>query len=194
MPSDILSPTAQSTALNIFSNVLAQGISSYKRDAPLSLNCTPILNFALFTILSTPPNILWQRFLEDQFPTTIRAPHPNTEKPHAKEQPQNVTSIRNIAIKFLLDMTIGAAVNTVLFLGFMSYVNAPVNAGLDQGMWDVVANDVRRKFWPLIVDGLKLWPAVSLMSFCVVPVDKRVLVGSLVGVGWNVYLSLLVGA
>ena len=39
--------------------------------------------------------------------------------------------------------------------------------------------------------GLKLWPLVSLLNFTIVPVEKRILVGSLVGVGWGIYLSLV---
>lgn len=39
--------------------------------------------------------------------------------------------------------------------------------------------------------GLKLWPLVSLLNFTVVPVERRILVGSLVGVGWGIYLSLI---
>lgn len=44
----------------------------------------------------------------------------------------------------------------------------------------------------MTTSALKLWPLVSLLSFTVVPVDKRVIVGSIVGVFWGIYLSLLV--
>jgi hypothetical protein len=39
--------------------------------------------------------------------------------------------------------------------------------------------------------GLKLWPFVSILNFTVVPADKRLLVGSLFGVVWGIYLSLM---
>ena len=38
--------------------------------------------------------------------------------------------------------------------------------------------------------GYKLWPLVSLLNFTVVPVEKRTLVGSLVGLGWGIFLAL----
>jgi hypothetical protein len=41
--------------------------------------------------------------------------------------------------------------------------------------------------------GFKLWPFVSILNFTVVPADKRLLVGSLFGVIWAVYLSLMSG-
>lgn len=90
----------------------------------------------------------------------------------------------------MLDMTIGAALNNIMFLVFMAYMSAP---GGNADTMDFVQRHVYQKFWPLLISGLKLWPLVSLVNFLFVPVNKRVLVGALVGVGWNIYLSLLVG-
>ena len=47
-----------------------------------------------------------------------------------------------------------------------------------------------QEFWPLIMAGLKLWPAVSLLAFSVVPPHKRVVFGNAVALGWNVFLGL----
>lgn len=44
-----------------------------------------------------------------------------------------------------------------------------------------------------MIAGFKLWPFVSLLNFTVVPAEQRLLVNSLFGVGWGVYLSLLAG-
>ena len=38
--------------------------------------------------------------------------------------------------------------------------------------------------------GWKLWPAVSFLNFTVVPMHRRILVGSIVGLFWGIYLSL----
>jgi hypothetical protein len=51
----------------------------------------------------------------------------------------------------------------------------------------------RQDFWPIMLAGFKLWPFVSILNFTVVPADKRLLVGSLFGVIWAVYLSLMSG-
>lgn len=40
-------------------------------------------------------------------------------------------------------------------------------------------------------NGWKLWPIVSLLNFTVVPVHRRILVGSVVGLFWGIFLSLL---
>lgn len=56
---------------------------------------------------------------------------------------------------------------------------------------DVLSRDT----WPILVAGLKLWPAVSLICFVFVPtVEMRSLVGNLAGFAWNIYLCLLATA
>lgn len=98
----------------------------------------------------------------------------------------------NVFIKFLLDQTLGAVVNTLMFLAFMGYANAPVTASGRLGAQEAVKQEVNAKFWPILLDGYKLWPFFSLISFLFIPVHKRVVMGALVGVGWNIYLSLMV--
>jgi hypothetical protein len=151
----------------------------------------------LFSIISNPPNIIWQRFLEDLFPTNVPAssPSPSSEKATLKDKPRATTKMskQNVFIKFLLDQTLGAAVNTIMFLVFMAYVNGAAT-GKTSETWAAVQNEVSSKFYPMVRDGYKFWPAVSLVSFMWVPVDKRVVFGCSVGVLWGIYLSLMVGA
>lgn len=98
----------------------------------------------------------------------------------------------NVLIKFLLDQTIGAVVNTLMFLAYMGYINAQGKPGVNA--MDVVTSDCVNKLWPMMKDGYKFWPAISLISFLWVPVDKRIVFGCSVGVVWGIYLSLAVGA
>ncbi|KAF2116803.1 hypothetical protein BDV96DRAFT_611982 [Lophiotrema nucula] len=192
----MVSQTLQGATLSSISNVIAQGISAYKDNVPFSLHVAPILKFAIFSIISNPPNIIWQNFLEDLFPTNVAIARPPSEKangkPKSSASPRTRKSTQNILIKFMLDQTFGAVLNTLMFLAFIGYVNAP--AGGKASAWDNVALETREKFWPMIYDGWKLWPAFSLISFLWIPVDKRIVAGCLVGMGWNIYLSLLVDA
>lgn len=48
-----------------------------KQQAPFSLNFVRLLQFVSFSILACPPNYVWQRFLEAQFPAYTTA---STEK------------------------------------------------------------------------------------------------------------------
>lgn len=117
---------------------------------------------------------------------------------------------RNTATKFLLDQTIGAGVNTILFSIFMHSVQAAMShrttgaegsiwflAGgraLDYSQvdWRAVVERSRLEFLPIMKAGWRLWPFVSLFNFAVVrSVEVRNLVGSLAGVGWGVYMSLV---
>jgi protein Mpv17 len=54
--------------------------------------------------------------------------------------------------------------------------------------WEIAAEE----FWPLIYAGWKLWPAVSLLNYTLIKsVEGRTLVGSLAGMAWGIYLSLV---
>ncbi|KAF2499708.1 hypothetical protein BU16DRAFT_454774 [Lophium mytilinum] len=191
MASQLFSQTIQATILSATSNILAQALSAYRANQTLHLNPTPILKFAFYTLLNTPPNCLWQAYLEDTFPTQPPAPPTPkaTEKPHTPAHKPQPINLANVAKKLALDQTISAAVNTVLFLAFMGYINASGAAAMDNA-----SAEVRNKFWPIMLDGYKLWPLFSVVSFMWIPVEKRVLAGSLVGVLWGIYLSLLAEA
>ena len=166
-----------------------------RRQTPFSLNINPIIKFAVFSLVSNPPNIVWQGILEDAFPTNVTASPVTPSKKTLKDKPvETQMSKRNVFIKFILDQTFGAVINTLMFLVFMSYVNEP---GAMMGKIEplqAVVKEINDKFWPMMKDGYKFWPIVSLMSFMWVPVDKRVVFGCSVGVIWGIYLSLMVGS
>ncbi|KAK1060476.1 hypothetical protein LTR74_011822 [Friedmanniomyces endolithicus] len=89
----------------------------------------------------------------------------------------------NTCIKFLLDQTLGAAVNTVIFIAGIALLRG---ASLDS-----LGQKVQEGFWPMIRAGQKLWPMVSVAQFTVVPFEWRTLVGSCVGLVWGVIVSLM---
>ncbi|KAL1620537.1 hypothetical protein SLS56_009610 [Neofusicoccum ribis] len=194
MPSPIVQQTIMAAVLSATSNVLAQLITAQKTGQAFTIDPAPVFKFVLFTALSTPPNVLWQEFLEDVFPGQKKPPPavsktPNGEKPAkdvVKDKAQEKSAgmdWKNVFMKFLLDQTVGGVVNTVLFIAGMKALNG---AGSQE-----IKVAVQEGLWPIFLAGTKLWPAVSLISFTMVPVDKRVLFGSIVGVAWGVYLSLV---
>ncbi|KAF2839759.1 integral membrane protein-like protein [Patellaria atrata CBS 101060] len=192
MPS-ITVQTAQAAVLSATSNILAQALTAYRENKTFQLALEPIYKFVLFTILNTPINILWQRYLEETFPGSKPAsstPPAQTKEVGEKDAYKNkavaskdVASKRNIATKFLLDQTIGAAFNTALFFIGMGLLNG--------NTWEQCISTMKRDSFSLYVAGAKIWPAVSLISFIFIPVERRVLFASIIGVGWGVYLSLL---
>lgn len=111
----------------------------------------------------------------------------NEEELDREEKTHEITesrlSIRNLVIKVLLDQTISASVNTLMFsLAF---------AGFNGFGYTEAWSEARAQFWGLMLAGWKLWPLVSLIGFSVVKsVEGRNLLGSLAGLGWGVYLSL----
>ncbi|CZT15678.1 related to integral membrane protein, Mpv17/PMP22 family [Ramularia collo-cygni] len=213
----IFEATVQSALMSILSNVSAQTITCWTNNSPLSLNVVKLLQFVLFSVLSTPPNYLWQCFLEAQYPAyASELPHKEkeafvddavsgkstsvddslrkrvqsktlTEKSldEASEKPAKQLSIKNTAVKFTLDQTIGAAANTVLFIAGIALLRGQSVSSAFQ--------DVQEQFWPMTFAGQKLWPAVSILSFTVVPFEYRMLFGSVAGLFWGIYLSLVAG-
>lgn len=106
MPSPLVTATLQAAGLSALSNVLAQCLRSYRNNEPLRLNAIQLLQFVGFTFLTCPPNFLWQRYLEETFPgKTVHY--------------DGTTSLDkgNTAKKFFIDQTLGAVVNTVIFVG-----------------------------------------------------------------------------
>ncbi|KAL3422270.1 Mpv17/PMP22 family protein [Phlyctema vagabunda] len=199
MPSPIVATTIQACILSAASNLIAQFITTYKSNAPFSIDVTPVLQFVIYTVLNAPPNFLWQSFLESAFPSTYVTPSPsaiaaaatNNEKELDKEEKthellETKLHIRNTTIKFLLDQTVGAAINTLLF--------SLVFAGFKGANTEQAVQIAKQDFWPMMSAGWRLWPAVSAINYTLVStIEGRSLVGSLAGIGWSVYLSLIAG-
>ncbi|KAF2772647.1 hypothetical protein EJ03DRAFT_189473 [Teratosphaeria nubilosa] len=223
MDAPIVKAAVQAATLSAISNILGQLITCYQSNTPVHINTTHLTHFVLFSLLSTPPNYLWQAWLEAQFPgytpslppaakeqlldeavtssssatsagdTRQRAAATEQEKSTGTinkdslaTQPSETKSklhVANTAAKFALDQTLGAGVNTLLFIAGIALLRGQ--------SWQAVQEQVRAKFWPMIFAGQKLWPAVSVLSFTVVPVERRTLFGSVVGLFWGVYLSLV---
>ncbi|TKA64708.1 hypothetical protein B0A55_10097 [Friedmanniomyces simplex] len=92
-------------------------------------------------------------------------------------------NVLNTVIKFLLDQSLGAALNTVIFIAGIALLRG--------SSLDTVQQNVAEGFWPMIRAGQKLWPMVSVAQFTVVPFEWRTLVGSCVGLFWGVIVSLM---
>ncbi|KAI1320425.1 Mpv17/PMP22 family protein [Xylariaceae sp. FL0255] len=223
----IVTATLQSAVLAATSNVLAQCLTAYKLHTPIVFDLVPIFQFVVFTFLNVPVNFLWQDFLESTFPAysvsptriAVASAAVGDEKELDKEASEgklveSKLNISNTVIKLVLDQTIGAAVNTVLFSIFMHSIQAamprPLGSPLsspDKSLrylmsggaidysrvdWDDIVVKSQAEFYPILVAGWKLWPFVSLVNFTLIKsIEGRNLVASLAGVAWGVYMSLL---
>ncbi|KAI7774212.1 mpv17 pmp22 family protein [Diaporthe eres] len=220
----IVSATAQSAVLSATSNILAQAITAYRSDKQFVVDWIPVVQFFLFTVVSTPPNFLWQDFLESTFPATKTVPSSEAIKSASGSNDKELDrearegklvetklDVPNTIIKFILDQTIGAAFNTVMFSCFLhSIKQAMAHRALatdssdiafltsgnaidySQVDWRLVLEQAKVEFYPIMKAGLSLWPMVSLFNFVVVKsVEGRNLVGSLAGVVWGIYMSMV---
>jgi hypothetical protein len=156
---------------------------------PYTIAWTPVLQFIFFTALTCPPNFLWQQFLESVFPSkTQSSAATNGEKEKSEGATRAVVEprldIRATVLKFILDQTIGASLNTLAFILIM--------AGIKGESMEQATRMAQLEFWPLMVAGYRLWPVVSLLSYSVLSsVESRALLGSIAGLIWGIYLSLM---
>ena len=160
---------------------------------------TPILQFIFFTILTCPPNFLYQQTLESLFPSTHLAPSNDAIKAAGDGDEKKLATtpttqlvqpklnVKNTLTKFLLDQSFGAALNTLAFIYVMG--------GLQGQTWEMVNERSAREFWPMMWASYRLWPMVSLLGYAgLKSVEARQLLGSCAGLGWNIFLSLKAGA
>ncbi|GAB1311645.1 hypothetical protein MFIFM68171_01855 [Madurella fahalii] len=226
-PPPIVTATIQTAIINALSAALAQLITAQQNNKPFHPSPLPIFQFLLFGLVSTPPNFLWQDFLETTFPAYGGGAPPTREAGEDKAGAGAGTSAqprlnkRNTLAKAVLDQTVGAVANTLLYSCFMHGIQMAMahhhhhhhhhqlggSAGWDWLLsdpwgavryadvdWAVVWERARAEFWGLLTAGWRFWPLVSLVNYVfLTSVQARNLVGGLAGLGWGVYLSLAAG-
>jgi hypothetical protein len=97
---------------------------------------------------------------------------------------QGRLNIRNTLVKWFVDcITLGALFNTTAFLVIMG--------ALKGQSWEHIRSNMRNETLTIIVNGYKVWPLASIISFSLIPVERRILFFSFVGLCWNVYMTLV---
>ena len=177
----MVSATTQAVVMNACSNAFAQGWTAYRTNSLSSIDMTTFFHFMLLSALVTPPNYLWQKFLEDTFPTNGK-PAAEQEKKSDEKPAKEQLSIKNTVIKFFLDQTFGCWVNTLIFILLMGLLKGRTSADIT---WTI-----QHDFWNMVFSSYKLWPLICILNLVVVPFDYRMLVGNTAGFGWGVYVSL----
>ncbi|KAI8713670.1 hypothetical protein NCS52_01311900 [Fusarium sp. LHS14.1] len=203
-------------------------LTSYRRViirvSIFTIDWIPVLTFVVWNLVNVPPNFLWQEFMESAFPAHQTNPRPTdatkTGPTNSRRRGQGAKptdhktqlNVRNTIIKVLLDNSIGSAVNSLLFVSFMTSIKfsmdsstnfchqhgqsptLPIDGVIDCGKpdWNSVRLDMCQEFISILTAGWKFWPVVSLVNFTMVEsVQARNLVSGLAGLAWGIYVSLL---
>ncbi|KAK7539813.1 uncharacterized protein J3D65DRAFT_645203 [Phyllosticta citribraziliensis] len=207
MPSPIVNATLQAALLSSISNILAQIIDAYKGNRPFAFNIVEFLRFVVLTFITAPPNYHWQGFLERTFPAYApsgKASYKATELADRDvEAGESKTSLddggyvyaddekdkpklnwKNTMTKWFIDcITMGAIMNTVAFLVLMGVMKGQSSAQ--------IGNNIRSETIPIIVAGYKVWPFASIINFTLIPVERRIVFLSAIGLCWGIYMSLV---
>ncbi|CAL8574923.1 hypothetical protein XPA_000869 [Xanthoria parietina] len=179
MQKAIARATLQSAFLSLCSSLVATFLTPKK---------PPIVALVVYAILATPLNFLWQQYLERKFPGYhIEKQEANGEVKGAQSAGGGVTIKRKLNVvntlkKMVVEQTLGSMVNVALYLGGVRALQGVPVAECLQA--------VKTETWPLMAAGYKLWPFVSVLNHTLIPVEQRTVVGSLVGLGWGVFLAL----
>ena len=170
--------------------------TAHEDEQNFSFEALPFLTFGLIALTVTPPNYLYQKWLEDTFPARVANDGRKTTKrtdgnPIGKNEDNgngndigqgDHLSKSNTLAKFCLDQSLGAVFNTVAFI-FLT--------GLFRGKpLDQLGRDVHRDLLPMLRAGWRVWPIVTLTNLVVVPFEFRHIVGNTVGVLWGAYITL----
>ncbi|PSR83844.1 hypothetical protein BD289DRAFT_369411 [Coniella lustricola] len=123
--------TIQAAILSPISNIMAQAIAAHRSEKLFVIDWVPVFQFLIYAVISTPPNFMFQEFLEAAFPSTKSTPTKEAissaaagnEKELDREASEGrlvepKLNVGNTAVKFLLDQTLGSAFNAFLFSMF----------------------------------------------------------------------------
>ena len=171
MPS-ITAVTIQSAILKVAANLTAQTLAKWNNDSDFEYDWIRVAEFAVFGIISAPIVSIWQRLLEQNYPsqrqssieTRNGAPDRGSSKSNAKvASPTKQLNWRNIVIKLLLDQTIGQFIINTTFL-------ICTNGARIQS-WQALFDLIQARIFVVIWASWKLWPWVALVNFIWVPVQ-----------------------
>ncbi|KAK2798706.1 hypothetical protein FQN51_007568 [Onygenales sp. PD_10] len=169
--------TVQSVAVNACSNTIAQVISAYRHDEYLEAKFPGSHDVHAEASMALPG--------KDQQSVKRESPGKSSSEreEEQKANPLQKLNVRNTVVKIMIDQTVGAVWMTVLFIVTISALQGQDVAAIKQSVY--------KDLIPIMTAGLKLWPMVSVVSFTIVPPEKRILVGNIFGMLWGIYLSLI---
>ena len=168
----------------------------------LNFSVLEFIRFVVLHLITAPLNYKWQELLEATFPAyqydhapskSIRFADDDVEKRTKEATLDNEEEIggtsrrlnyRNTITKWFVDaITLGALFNASIFFVIMGIFKGQTLAKIKRNL--------RTKLIVIIVNGYKVWPLVSIISFSLVPVKHRIQFFSAVGLFWNIYGTIV---
>ncbi|KAG4414172.1 hypothetical protein IFR04_012699 [Cadophora malorum] len=184
MSGPLITATTQAVFLGSLSNVLAQAFSAYESQKLFNFDVVDTLRFAILGAVVTPPNFIWQNFLERKFPSKkAKVSQESSKKQDLIEESEGRLSKSNTIAKFFLDQTIGCWINTLAFLLLFGFLKG-------KGALEI-ENEVKTGFWSMVLSSYRFWPLVTLTNLILVPPNQRMLVGNLAGLAWGIFVNLV---
>lgn len=118
VPIEMTTPLVTATLQAAFLSLCSSAVATF-----LSPKRPPVFALFIFSILSTPPNYLWQQYIEKELPGyAIKKVESDLNFLGGTPGGKGITikrrlNVRNTLVKVGLDQTIGALVNTSAYVG-----------------------------------------------------------------------------
>ncbi|KAL2075497.1 hypothetical protein VTL71DRAFT_440 [Oculimacula yallundae] len=183
MSGPIITATTQAVVLGSLSSVLAQAFTAYGSKNTFNIDLVDVFRFATLGAITTPPNFIWQDFLEKKFPSKKEPVQEESKKSDATEKQEGRLSKTNTFAKLLLDQTLGCWINTLIFLLLFGFLSGKGSQEIE--------NEVKTGFWSMVLSSYRFWPLVTLTNLILVPPSQRILVGNLAGLVWGIFVNLV---
>lgn len=176
------------------------------------------MTFAAFSVISSPPNYLWQAWLEATFPgytqslansekeklvdETVAGQSTSTDKPDSRSRNVKQAAVTSESAPEpekpkeqlnIRNTAVKFLLDQTVAAAFNTITFIMGMAMLRGQSWQHGWEETKTGFWPLLTAGQKLWPLVSIISLTLIPVEQRMVFGGIVGVGWGIFLSLMSG-
>lgn len=172
----------QSAVLKAAANLTAQALSRWGAEAAPGIDWARAFEFAIFGLVSAPLVSIWQRALEETFPTQNGSGSPHAPSAQGTKHQRQINWF-HVILKLLIDQTIGLCFTNIIFI--------TCTTGASLQSTSLLLHEIQTRIFGILKAGWRIWPVVSLANFLWVPWQWRVVVTSVVGFGWNIILSFL---
>ncbi|CAO1639374.1 unnamed protein product [Sympodiomycopsis kandeliae] len=162
--------------LGVIADGLAQGLEKQQSTSPKpdkGWDWSRSSRFLIFGIGMAPILAEWNKIIEYRLP--LRA------------SPVGKVSMAALAKRVAFDQIAFAPFGLVCFVGVMGALEY-------SGDLERIKGKFKDMYIPALLSNWKVWPAIQLINFSLVPLRFRVPFTSMCGIGWTGYLSLLAAA
>ena len=216
LQSPLASAVVQAVSISAAANIVAQLLSEYRNEKPLSVDLGRFTRFLIISVVMAPLNYCWQALLERTFPAelSVGSLHehgegeahllnnndPEEENVDEGNIPEGSTrgdsrSRGRQAIKLYIWHTFLKLFVDCFALGtwWNVILFLILNGALKLESGLEIIRSVKAKTVSIVLNAFKIWPFVTVVGLTLLPMERRIVFYSAVNFFWEIYMSLVAG-